>query len=380
MMLSKSAIRRKEILYQVHLWTGLIGALLILPVCLTGSYLVFHVPIDTALNPERQVEATASVELAPEQYIDIVDEAFPETDPGVLFIPAPQGAPVLVITTYPELPEYGEQQHRLFAWLHPNDGRILDTNDSKKTFIAWAHRFHFYLSADGGWGRQLVGLSGILLLASVITAIWMWWPKPRDLWRSVSWQKRQKTSRNLHFVFGIWIVIPMLLLSATGIYLAFPGFSAGTVSLFAEIEEPIPLQEPQRATKQSELQSRPAEVIAAAVDSGVSGRLMALDFPAIGTEHWTVTLRPSEGPPHAVLVEDGTLGISTPAPPPEPKAGDRFTHLMHLLHDGIDGGLVYRWILFVTGLLPVVLLITGVILWLRRRKLAARIAANQHKA
>ncbi|MCG8371459.1 MAG: PepSY domain-containing protein [Proteobacteria bacterium] len=379
-MLSKSAIRRREFLYQVHLWTGLIGALLLIPICLTGSYLVFHVAIDSTLNPERHVPSDARVELPPEEYIRIVDEAIPETDPGALFIPAPAGAPVIVATTYPERPAKGEQQHRVFAWVDPASGRILDTNDSKTTFIAWAHRFHFYLAADGTRGRQLVGLSGILLLLSAVTAIWMWWPKPRDLWRSVSWQSRQKTSRNLHFVFGIWIAIPMVILATTGIYLSFPDASARAVGLFTEIEEPIPLAEPIPARPQSDLHSRPADVIEAARGAVGDAAFMALDFPALEQRNWTVTFRGAGGPPTSVLVEDASLRVSRPEAPTPPKAGDRFTHLMHILHDGTELGLAYRWILFVAGLLPGLLLVTGVILWLRRRSLRARAAANRARA
>ena len=379
-MLSKSAIRRREFLYQVHLWTGLIGALLLIPICLTGSYLVFHVAIDAALNPERDVEPDAVVALTPGEYIDGVAAAFPETDPGALFIPAPQGAPVIAVTFYPERPDAGEQQHRILLWLHPEDGRVLDTNDSKTTFIAWAHRFHFYLAADGTWGRQLVGLSGILLLVSTVTAIWMWWPRLRDLWRSLTWQTHRKPSRNLHFVFGIWIAVPMLILAATGIYLSFPDASARAVSAFTEIEQPVALQEPVPGRPLAELRSDPSEVIAAGLAAIGEGSFMGVDMPALETADWTVTTRVPGGPPKAVLVTDGTLDTSVPAPPAEPKPGDRLTRLVHALHDGMELNLVYRWIIFVAGLLPSLLLVTGVILWLRRQSLRARAAANRARA
>lgn len=374
-MLSKSAIRRREVLYQIHLWTGLIGALLLIPISLTGSYLVFHVAIDTALNPEREVERDAVVALAPEEYLRGVAAEFPETDPGALFMPAPQGAPVIAVMFYPERPDAGEQQHRIFVWLHPEDGRVLDANDSKTAFIAWAHRFHFYLSADGTRGRQLVGLIGILLLVSTITAIWMWWPKLRDLWRSLTWQKRQKLSHNLHFVFGIWIAIPMLILAATGIYLSYPDASGRMVSAFTEIEQPVALQEPVPGRPLAELQSTPAEVIAAGLAAIGEGDFLGVDMPVLGTEDWTVTARVPGGPPKAILVRDGTLDTAEPAPPAEPTPGDRFTHLMHILHDGTELGLPYRWIIFIAGLLPTLLLVTGVILWLRRRATKARAAA-----
>ena len=46
--------------FQVHKWIGLILAVLIIPVSVTGSALVWHDWLDETLNPERRVEATVT--------------------------------------------------------------------------------------------------------------------------------------------------------------------------------------------------------------------------------------------------------------------------------------------------------------------------------
>ncbi|MDQ2878354.1 MAG: PepSY domain-containing protein, partial [Pseudomonadota bacterium] len=49
--MSKLALRRAW--FQVHKWIGLILAILIIPLCLTGSALVWDQALDHALNPQR---------------------------------------------------------------------------------------------------------------------------------------------------------------------------------------------------------------------------------------------------------------------------------------------------------------------------------------
>lgn len=370
--------RLREVFYQVHLWTGIAAAVLLVPICLTGSYLVWHIPIDSALNPERAVAADAVARLEPEQYIAAAAEAYPDANPGLLAMPEGPGEAVNVVVLYPERAEPGAQQHRVFTWIDPATGRVIDGSDTRNTFIAWAHRFHFYLTADPVIGRQVVGAIGILLVVSCLTALYLWWPKLRDLWRSLSWQKRVKTSQNLHFVFGIWILVPMLILALTGVYLAFPETSKALVARFATIEEPIPIQEPEPSRPLATLRLAPAEAIDLAKASvGTDAELMRLTVPSIGSEDWFVLLKQAAGPPVATLVNDRDGTMRTPPPPGTSAAGDRFTHLMHALHDGHSYGVYYQTVIVIAGLLPALFLVTGVILWLRRRHTRRRAALNR---
>ena len=372
-MAGKSNPRLREVYYQIHLWSGIVAALLLVPICLTGSYLVWHIPIDAALNPERQVEGDSVPMLAPEQYIDAAASAFPGTNPGMLAMPPQPGTPVNVVMLSPEQAARGAQQHRIFVWMHPADGRILDTNDSNRTFIAWAHRFHFYLSAHPVIGRQIVGISGILLTISCLTSLFLWLSRPSGLWREITWQRRQKTSRNLHFVFGFWITAPMLVLALSGIYLSFPDASKRLVGAFTTIREPIPLAEPVPSRALADLRLSPAEAIQVARSSaGEDTRVARLAMPSAGSDEWVVFLANPEGPMPPVLVNDVDGSTSRPPAPLPPAAGDRFSRLMHAMHDGQTWGLLYQTIIFVAGLLPLLFAITGVMLWLRRRKIRAR--------
>src|SRR5215218_2208617 len=53
--------RLRRFWFQVHKWIGLALAILIVPISLTGSALVWHDWLDEKLNPERSVAAEPSL-------------------------------------------------------------------------------------------------------------------------------------------------------------------------------------------------------------------------------------------------------------------------------------------------------------------------------
>jgi uncharacterized iron-regulated membrane protein len=73
--------------------------------------------------------------------------------------------------------------------------------------------------------------------------------------------------------------------------------------------------------------------------------------------------RPGETSLLAIEVNDqGAVRL-----PPEPMPGDGVPLLMRRIHDGVGLGIVWQSIIFIGGLAPALLAVTGTIMWLRRR-------------
>ena len=64
--MSSATIKLRKLWLQVHKWVGLLLAMVIIPVSVTGSALVWHDGLDEMLNPERVVGAAPS--MAPSAY------------------------------------------------------------------------------------------------------------------------------------------------------------------------------------------------------------------------------------------------------------------------------------------------------------------------
>jgi uncharacterized iron-regulated membrane protein len=73
---------------------------------------------------------------------------------------------------------------------------------------------------------------------------------------------------------------------------------------------------------------------------------------------------------------DGTLAVA----PERPHGGPGLGGLMRRIHDGEDMGIVWQAIIFIGGILPAALAVTGVIMWGRARGWRAALAAKKRAA
>jgi uncharacterized iron-regulated membrane protein len=72
-----------------------------------------------------------------------------------------------------------------------------------------------------------------------------------------------------------------------------------------------------------------------------------------------------QGRPQAVLVADADGAVSVAA---RAGGGDPFARAVRRVHEGEGWGPLWKAVVFVTGVAPAVLGVTGVIIWLRRQQ------------
>jgi uncharacterized iron-regulated membrane protein len=53
----------------------------------------------------------------------------------------------------------------------------------------------------------------------------------------------------------------------------------------------------------------------------------------------------------------------------EPLAGDRIALWIRWMHEGSHSGVIWQVVVFISGLMPTLFAVTGVMIWLRRRRL-----------
>jgi uncharacterized iron-regulated membrane protein len=90
-------------------------------------------------------------------------------------------------------------------------------------------------------------------------------------------------------------------------------------------------------------------------------------------------LHRADGEAITILVNDRNGELSQL---PLPLAGDRLAQWMRWLHEGSHTGVIWRFVVFLTGIFPIVLGVTGVMMWLRdrrRRRLAVGGTQNAGK-
>ena len=362
-------LRLREFWFQVHKWLGLTFAILIIPISLTGSALVWHDWLDERLNPERVVEAQPS--LPPSAYADAARKlAAPGEKLASLGFPKQAGAVVANLAR----PQVGSGRPvRSVLHLDPLDARLLDRSASDQGAVRVMHVLHGSLMVPGV-GRQIVGWIGVAMLISSLTGLWLWWPLKGRFTRGLRWKRQPETSANLHHQGGFWICLPLAVLSLTGAWISFPAFFA---SLSGDPAGPSAAERARRmAAAPLEAPLLAPDGAIAAAQPYATGPILTLTWPTDQKAEWKVSYQ-RQGGPAEVTVDDRSGRAKAPKPP-QPETVAR---LMRRIHDGTGMGTTWQVIIFVGGIIPAVLAITGILMWLnaRRRDRAMRERRAMHR-
>lgn len=350
-------VRLRRLWFQLHKWIGLTLAVLIIPVSLTGSALVWHDWLDETLNPERVVEAPPA--LTPAAYAVAAAKL---AGPGerVLSIGFPHEKGTVVATLARPAPPGGGRPVRTTLYLHPSDARLLDKSASNEGAVHVLHVLHGSLMVPGV-GRQIVGWIGVAMLLSSLTGLWLWWPLKGGFKRGLRWRRQPETSGNLHHQGGFWIALPLAVLSFTGAWISFPAFFA---YLSGDPAGPSPAERIRRmaAAPMAETRLGPDAALAAARPLA-DGRLVTVTWPTETEGKWKLSFARTGGNAE-VQVEDATQALT----PPKPPQAETTARLMRRIHDGTGMGTVWQVVIFVGGIIPALLAVTGILMWLTARR------------
>ena len=370
--MTQTKMRLRGWWFSVHKWIGLSVAVLIVPISLTGSALVWHDWLDETLNPQRHA-VTGEAALPPSAY---AAAARPALGPGerVAAIRWPGGEGPVVVSAARAPRPGATRPARTNIWLDPVDGRVLDSASADAGAVRVLHVLHGSLMVPG-LGRQIVGWVGVFMFVSCLTGIWLWWPITGSVRRGFRWKRQNSTNANIHHLVGFWVLLPLAMLSFTGFWISFP-------SVFSNFEASQPKAKVKSGPPARAARARPlmetamtADAALAAARPHATGPLVTMTWPTDQGATWKIAFA-RDGGPAEVEVEDAT-GEVTPPRPPRPETRAR---LMRRLHDGTGMGLGWQIVIFLGGIIPAILSVTGIVMWLRARGWRAQLAKKRKAA
>lgn len=177
--------------YDLHKLTGLVGAILLMLLALTGFYLEFPDAVtsvvqwfspvrETGPEDQPQSEWLAGVPtILPEQAIAIARATFPDARPMWMGLPQHERDSYSVGLRQPE--EIRQAGGQTEVWIDQYSGAVLRAQDWREftggeTFLAWLFPLHNG-EAFGLTGRWLILVAGLTPLPLYVTALRMWWLK-----------------------------------------------------------------------------------------------------------------------------------------------------------------------------------------------------------
>jgi uncharacterized iron-regulated membrane protein len=351
---------------QVHKWIGLLLALIIIPLSVSGALLVWDEPVDRLLNPGRYAVSGAPA-LEASDYASAAQSAV-GANSAIVSLRYPDGAsgPVIATATSLSAREPGARPERTSVWLDPADGRVLDVASSNAGALRFLHRLHGSLLVPGT-GRTIVGAVGVAMFVSCLTGLWLWWPLKGSVARGLRWRRRSATSANLHHAMGFWILVPLAMLSFTGAWISFPQFFGRFEAAQSKRAAPPDRARAARAIPLVRTGTDVDVALSAARTFAGEGRVTTISWPTDQSSQWKVSFATDTGP--AEIAVDDATGRAKPPRAPAPETTAR---LMRRLHDGTGMGAIWQTLIFLGGIVPALLAITGIMMWLRARSARLR--------
>ena len=347
--------------FQVHKWIGLTLAILIIPLSVTGAALVWDEALDHGLNPQRYaISGGAATDT--QAYVDAAHAALKPGE-NIATMSLDDGGPVVIAASQPaksgKAPMAGPPS-RTTLWLDPPSARLLDRANSNTGLIRTMHMIHGSLMIPGV-GRAIIGWIGVAMAFSCFTGLWLWWPTVGKWVRGLRWRRHRNLDTNLHHLTGFWVALPLFVLSLTGMWISFPGVFGGGGPSAAQrgAPRPQPLAAPHLTI----------DTVIANAQGVKPGDWQQITWPTDRKPVWSVALADTRD---SVTIDDAT-GVATLAPArPETTA-----RLMRRIHDGTRMGALWQTIIFLGGLLPALLAVTGIIMWWRARAWKSELKVRQ---
>jgi uncharacterized iron-regulated membrane protein len=382
----------RKLLVLAHRWVALLAGLLLALLGLTGSLMVWQAEIDAALNP-RWFAMDAACAPSRQPVADVL---------ALLARNAPQARPAIVVAPQRDGAAYQvwERRDAATGWrrehfIDPACGRYLGSRDRGALRLDSAHaavvlyELHSKL-LSGERGHIVVGIGGIVLFGLALSGVVLAWPRGGGLtaWRRVLGVKATASKARLwfdiHRATGMWLAPLCLLLTITGAALVFDDQARALVvtvlptQTLPKLPTRLPTKLPKMAaapiaTGQALAALAPDELVQRALREFPDAQWSRLTLPAANdAAQAEVRLlqraepRADTGSTRVRLGADGQ--VAARYDPLQAPVGNRLLDWVFPLHSGEALGFAARVLWSVFGLVPTLLLGSGLWLWWRRTK------------
>lgn len=351
-----------------HKWTSLICTIFLLHLCITGLPLIFHEELEDILTPHKDAEVPAGTH---KKSIDILIKNAEISNPGKIVRYAfwdQEAHPNQVLL---DVVKHPEDDYKLSKYILLNEytGEVLG-EPKLEGFIYIVSRLHIDIFA-GIPGKLFLGLMGILFIISIVSGIVLYGPIMKNFDFGMVRKNRSKRIKWLdtHNLLGIAVMAWMIVVGFTGVINAFSDVILGLwqQGQLAEMTAPY------KNKKSIEGAFSPLDKalkLAQEKAPGMDVSIVAFPGTAFTSKHhYAIFLKGNTEvtskllKPVLIDAENGNFTDSRTLP--------WYANALFLsqpLHFGNYAGMPLKIIWAVFDIFTILVLITGVYLWISRRK------------
>ncbi|MDF0645989.1 MAG: PepSY-associated TM helix domain-containing protein [Nitrospira sp.] len=361
----------RRIWLNLHMFIGLfVGAIFVI-MGLTGSSLVFRRSIDAWLNAHLLNVRVAGAPIPLETVLSNVRS----------------GLPTGAHLHHLELPLNEKEVIRAVYWpagsgtaiemlVDPTTGAILGQRERDNHLTVLVYHFHRELFA-GKTGETVIGTFGIVLLISLTSGIYLWWPRRGGMKTSLTPRPRASVLQRAyarHKITGALGCIPVFLIACSGIFMEFERVGKALINRVSPL-----LQDPEVASNTSAGQASISadEAMRIARSHFPSSSATYIEVPGSPIGAYVVGLRQAgevlkTGGASALWIDQYSGKVLAVRDWENFSAGQTFVTWMLPLHDGEAFGLPGRILVFTAGFVPLTLYVTALRMWQLKRRARRR--------
>lgn len=198
----------KKLLLNVHLCVGLVAALFLIALSISGAVIAFENELNRAFHPQL-------TNVVPDGRVldwDTVRDRVEQQAPGWKLIR-------LYFPDRPDLSTYvrlrSSTTHRIrHVYVNQYTGTILGSTEDGSNWILRVHDLHVNL-LSGKIGNQIVAWSTFGLMLLSLSGVILWWP--RKVFRFQRTPSLVRLNRDVHYSVGFWSFLAMFAFSITGL-------------------------------------------------------------------------------------------------------------------------------------------------------------------
>ncbi len=205
-----------------HFYAGLFCIPFIVLLAITGAIYLFKPQFEAYQESAYQVNANGKVAQSVTSQVLAAVKVLPHAQFSAYQLPASPQSPAHVMLIY-----QGELRRVL---VNPYTLQVMNVATEEGRLMPWIHRLHGRLLM-GDKGSYLVELAASWAIVMIVTGLFLWWPRDAKGWAGVlyprlrianSHQASGKVAqrifwRDLHAVIGFWIALFVLFLLISGL-------------------------------------------------------------------------------------------------------------------------------------------------------------------
>jgi uncharacterized iron-regulated membrane protein len=232
----------RRVILTLHLWAGMVAAVFLFLLGITGGLMAFEDEIDRALNPRLTWIQPGSAALSLTELKTKLEAA----NPGYTLVAF--GFPPRDDMAWNASLSSNASENGIDLAFNPFTGSILGNQADRNNFMNKVHQFHLRLMA-GRTGATIMTWAAVLLLLLSMSGLVLWWPRKVFI---VHWRSPLKALNfDLHQALGIYSSVFLMIFSVTALVIHFDDQATDFANRLTGSAETPPFPRPQALSQRA---------------------------------------------------------------------------------------------------------------------------------